>query len=58
MDLDPGSPVCSSAKGNQIGTTNVITYPINACSRKSEKYHLLRVRREGMQDGGVREMEE
>lgn len=56
MDLDPGSPVWSSAKG--MGTVNVITYEINACTRKSRKFHLLRVRREGVENGGVKEMEE
>ena len=58
MDLDPGSPVCSSAKGNHMGTTNVNYLSDNACSRKSEKFHLLSIRREGLEDGGVREMEE
>ena len=58
MDLDPRSPVCSSAEGNHMGTMNVITYQINACTMKSGKFHLLRVRREGVEEGGVKEMEE
>ena len=58
MDLDPRSPVWSSAKGNHMGTVNVITYQINACTKKSRKFPLLRVRREGVGDGGVKEMEE
>lgn len=59
MDLDPGSPVWSSAKGNHMGIYNERHYLSDKCLHKEEQeFPLLRVRREGVEDGGVKEMEE